>query len=108
MKVIVINEDHHGDIGFAVNYNYAIDFLVKKDWLNENTGVWINHHGFLLKEVFSDWEKEIKNWNIKKFNDFFLNSFYLKEVEIYGADCWDEEVSFPPEFDEMATNGFRG
>ena len=20
---------------------------------------------------------------------------------------WDEEVSFPPDFDEMATNGFR-
>lgn len=105
MKVVVINEDCHGYIGIAANYNCAIDFLIEKEcWLSENTEVWVNHHGFLLREVFSDWEKEIKSWDIKKFNDFFLGSFYLREVEVYGT----EEVGFPPEFDEMATNGFRG
>ena len=23
-------------------------------------------------------------------------------------ECWDEEVSFPPDFDEMGSNGLRG
>ena len=88
MTVIVINEECHGDIGIAANYHYAINFLIEKDWLNGNTEVWINHHDFLLKEVFDDWRKEIKSWDIKKFNDFFCNSFYLKEVEVYGVNYW--------------------
>lgn len=88
MKVVVINEDCHGDIGIAANYPYAIDFLIEKDWLSGNTEVWINHRGFLLKEVFDDWRKEVKSWDIKKFNDFFCDSFSLREVEVYGVNYW--------------------
>lgn len=85
MTVVTINEDYHGYIGLAADYNCAIDFLIQKGWLHNGTEVWINHHGFLLKEIFDDWEKEIKNWNLEKFNTFFYDSFNLEEIEVYGS-----------------------
>lgn len=85
MKVIIINEDLHGFIGLATNYSCAIDFLVKENWLNENTEIWVNHHGYLLKEVFPNWYEEIKSWDIKKFNEFFRCDFDLEPVEVYGS-----------------------
>lgn len=33
---------------------------------------------------------------------------FIKETLEKVLEHWDEEVSFPPDFDEMATNGFRG
>lgn len=89
MKAIVIDEEDCGEIGIAANYYYAIEFLIQKDWLNGNTEVWVNHHGFLLKEVFEDWRKEIHSWDsIEKFNNFFYHIFELREVEVYGVNYW--------------------
>lgn len=88
MKAIVINEDNHGFIGLAANYPWAIDFLVKENWLDENTEVWVNHRGYLLKEVFPNWYEEIKSWDVKKFNEFFECEFYLEPMEVYGVNYW--------------------
>lgn len=88
MKAIVINEDNHGFIGLAANYPWAIDFLVKENWLDENTEVWVDHRGYLLKEVFPNWYEEIKSWDIKKFNEFFRWQFYLEPMEVYGVNYW--------------------
>lgn len=88
MKAIVINEDNHGFIGLAANYPWAIDFLVKENWLDENTEVWVDHRGYLLKEVFPNWYEEIKSWDVKKFNEFFECEFYLEPMEVYGVNYW--------------------
>ena len=85
MKAILISEDNHGFIGLAVNYSRAVDFLIKENWLNEYTEVWINHRGYLLKQIFPNWQEIIKNWNIEKFNNFFRGEFYLESMEIYGG-----------------------
>jgi hypothetical protein len=42
----------------------------------------------LLKQVFPNWYKEIKSWDIKKFNEFFSENFYLEPVEVYGVNYW--------------------
>lgn len=89
MNAIVINEDNHGFIGLAANYPWAIDFLVKENWLDENTEVWVNHRGYLLKQVFPNWYEEIKSWDIKKFNEFFSENLYLEPVEVYGVNYWE-------------------
>lgn len=88
MKAIVIHEDNHGFIGLAANYPWAIDFLVKENWLNGNTEVWVNHRGYLLKEIFPNWYEEIKKWDVKKFNEFFDGEFYLEPMEVYGVNYW--------------------
>lgn len=36
------------------------------------------------------------------------SSDFIKTTLEKVLENWDEEVSFPPDFDEMATNGFRG
>ena len=36
------------------------------------------------------------------------SSVFTKEILKKILEHWDEEVSFPPDCDEMATNGFRG
>lgn len=88
MKAIVINEDNHGFIGLAANYPWAIDFLVKENWLNGNTEVWVDHRGYLLKQIFPNWHEEIKSWDVKKFNEFFECEFYLEPMEVYGVNYW--------------------
>ena len=87
-KAIVISEDNHRFIGLAANYPLAIDFLIKENWLNENTEVWVNHRDCLLKEVFPNWQREIKSWTIKKFNEFFECYLYLEPMEVYGVNYW--------------------
>ena len=37
-----------------------------------------------------------------------LSPDFIKATLEKILEHWDEEVSFPPDFDEMATNGFRG
>lgn len=88
MKAIVIYDNSREFIGVAANYPWAIDFLIQKDYLNGNNQVWVNHHGFLLKEVFPNWREEIKSWDIEKFNKFFNDVFYLEAVEVYGVRYW--------------------
>lgn len=88
MKAIVIHEDNHGFIGLAANYPLAIDFLIKENWLDGDTEVQVNHQDFLLKEVFPNWQKKIKSWDIQEFNEFFSCNFYLETMEVYGVNYW--------------------
>ena len=88
MRAIVINEENHGFIGLAANYPWAIDFLIKKDWLNGNVEIAANYGDCLLKEIFPNWQEEIKSWDIKKFNELFDGEFYLEPVEVYGVNYW--------------------
>lgn len=85
MKAIVINDNNREFIGVVAYYPWAIDFLIQKDYLSEDSQVWINHQSFLLKEVFPNWQEEIKSWDIEKFNKFFNDDFYLEAVELYGV-----------------------
>ena len=85
MKAVIINDSDRNFLGLAANFTCAIDFLIKEKWLDGNNQIWINHRGFLLKEIFPNWQVEIKNWDIEFFNKFFYDDFYLEVVEVYGG-----------------------
>lgn len=86
MTVILINEDWHGLVDIATDYTSAIDCLIVGDWLygkyliyDEETESYCPIENILGP----DWEEEITNWNIKKFNEFFDGHFYLTVKEVY-------------------------
>ena len=86
-KVILVNEDWHGQIGVAKTYKDAVHYLIDNDWLNEKSEItkedeeWIS-----IKEVYGDqWQEEILSLDIDKFNTIFLDMFLLCEVEVYEA-----------------------
>lgn len=85
MKAIVIENYNRDFIGLATNYSWAIDFLIKENLLDENYLVRGNRCCFLLKEIFPNWQEEIKSWDIEKFNKFFFDDFYFEVVEVYGG-----------------------
>lgn len=79
--VICIYEDNHGLIGIAANYLAAIDFLIKKNWLNDNT---VTGEGLFVCEEFGEkWVEAIENLGLQKFNDVFLNTFLLEKNEVH-------------------------
>ena len=89
MKVITIEEDSHGQIGIASNYQNAIHFLVNENWLDESTEVYDS--GFqdtklLLDLLGEEWLTTILNWTLEKFNEFFDCRFYLNEVSVYEVE----------------------
>ena len=89
MRVVTIEEDNHGQIGIASNYQNAIHFLVNEHWLDELTEVYDS--GFqdtklLLDLLGEEWLATILNWTLEKFNEFFDGCFYLNEVTVYEVD----------------------
>ena len=89
MKIVTIEEDNHGQIGIASNYQNAIHFLVNEHWLDELTEVYDS--GFqdtklLLDLLGEEWLTTILNWTLEKFNEFFDGCFYLNEVTVYEVD----------------------
>jgi len=79
--VICINEECHGLIGIAANYLAAIDFLIKKQWLDDNE---ITDEGILVGEKFGEkWIEAIENLGLPKFNEVFLDRFYLERREVH-------------------------
>lgn len=86
MQVITVEEDNHGQIGIASNYQNAIHFLVNENWLDELTEVYDS--GFqdtklLLDLLGEEWLTTILNWTLEQFNEFFDGCFYLNEVSVY-------------------------
>jgi hypothetical protein len=86
MTVIIINEDNHGMIGVAKNYESAVKFLINGYWIEDNSEIcdgedsWIK----LIDYFGEDWiDKMVLDWDINHFNNFWDGSFYLNEIEVY-------------------------
>lgn len=88
MRAILMYEDNHGLIGLAACYRFAVEFLIEENWLNDFTMVWVNHRGYLLKEIFPHWREEIKNWDVETFNKYFDGLFHLECMKIHGVSQW--------------------
>ena len=93
MKVINIDEECHGHIGIATNFETTVDFLVKKGWLTwysevyTDSGEWKSMKDLLGEE----WEKKVRSWTLNQFNDVFEGSFYLREEPLYDGTDEDED-----------------
>lgn len=88
MKVILIHEDNHGLIGVAKDYQSAIAFLVKHDWLNGVCDFWDekNSKWVLVQNHFGDnWQTIFENLSLKEFNQLWEGCFMLVEEEVYGG-----------------------
>ena len=88
MKVILISEDNHGQIGVANNYYNAVKWLIDNHWITAGDGVYINHEWKTVVEVFGDnWADLMLNeWNIYIFNDYWEDCFYLDIVPVIGTE----------------------
>lgn len=82
--IIVIGEDNHGTIGYAANVYSAIKFLITESWIDENTE--IDELGTTVKEYFeyfdTDWETNLPNLSLERFNEFFCDRFLLTEEDV--------------------------
>lgn len=85
MRVITIEEDNHGMIGIAKTYADAIHFLVKDNWLNELTEIYLGDEVYktVIEDLGEEWFAVMVNWSMKKFNEYFEGCFYLNDVGVY-------------------------
>lgn len=93
MNVINIDEECHGHIGIAADYQAAISFLVNKNWLASFTEVYaIDDKWRSLKDMFGDeWEKTIRSWTLNQFNEVFDGCFYLRDEPLYNGTDENED-----------------
>ena len=86
MKIILINEECHGFIGVAKDYNAALRFLIDKGWLADYTEIYVGDYDYkrLVEVLGEDWADTMtEHWDINNFNDFWEGSFYLEEEDLY-------------------------
>ena len=94
MNVIIINEINHGCLGVALNYYNSVKWLINNYWINDDTDVcnpydddnidhWVTVHSVLG----DNWRDIMLNeWDIKTFNDFFLDFFELVSIPVIGSE----------------------
>lgn len=84
MNVILINEDNHGLIGVAKDYESAIDCLLQNDWLNSSLEVMDEDYNCNTLKDLNISIDDIKQMDIDKFNEFFDGIFYLDVDKVWG------------------------
>lgn len=88
MKVIVVNEESHGFLCVAKDFQSAVDYLIKDYWLHEATEIYndAKSEWMRLDEFYGeDWEEEVRRLTRKGFEELFNEIFYLEDEEIYGT-----------------------
>ena len=85
--VYCVYEDNHGMIGVAIDYQSAIDGLIKEKWLDENIEMLDdNDVPSTIKEILGkEWASLMKQWDITTFNSFFDGYFWISSMEIWGS-----------------------
>lgn len=85
MKVIIIEEDNHGQIGIAKTYADAIHFLIEGNWLSELTEVIKSNRAetTVIEDLGEEWFTKILGWSIEQFCDYFKGCFYLYGESVY-------------------------
>ena len=85
MKTIfVFSEENHGEICYASTFDKGVEWLMKENWIDENSEVYISKKGWTaLHDIFGDlWADEIRFMSMERFKDFFDGCFYVKEREL--------------------------
>lgn len=89
MTVVMIDEENHGNIAVAKDFESAKDFLINEYWIDEDLEIFLYdkmEKWDTIKNVFGeDWETKIRNMTLEEFEETFENMFYLHKVEVYGA-----------------------
>jgi uncharacterized Fe-S radical SAM superfamily protein PflX len=86
MTVISINEECHGFIGLAKDFESAKDFLIRHGWIDECLEICENNRWRYIDEVLgSDWKIKVMNMTMEEFEETFEDSFLLDTIEVYGT-----------------------
>lgn len=81
-KVIVIEEENHGFIAVAKSYNHAVRWLIKKQWITEDSYA-SEDEMLTVKERFGDdWQNVLLSFSLDDFNDRFFGNVYLREWNV--------------------------
>ena len=85
MRVVIIEEDNHGQIGIAKTYADAVHFLVNDCWLSAFTEIYCGDEVYktVIEDLGEDWLAVMLNWSMEKFCEYFAGLFYLDSVEVY-------------------------
>lgn len=92
MKVYVISEDNHGQIGIAVSRKAALQWLVSSNWVGQYNDIWCpdenerwGGYNMTLDELYGE------NWKEKflQFSEDLLENmgFYIHEDELIEEDA---------------------
>ena len=97
MKIIIISEENHGDIGVATTMKAAFQFLIEEDWLtpafdlyDEATGAWYTLADVFESKGIEPTKKNILAWAMEYAEDamFWDGAFYFHEDTIYEEEEW--------------------
>lgn len=81
-KVIVIEEENHGFIAVAKSYNHAVRWLIKEQWITEDSYA-SKDKMLTVKERFGDdWQNVLLSFSLDDFNDRFFGNVYLREWNV--------------------------
>lgn len=91
MKVYVISEDNHGQIGVAVSRKAALQWLIDTNWVGQYSSIWCpdeterwGGYNMTLDDLYGE------NWKEKflQFSDELLENmgFYIREEELIGEN----------------------
>lgn len=81
-KVIVIEEENHGFIAVAKSYNHAVRWLIKEQWITEDSYA-SEDEMLTVKERFGDdWQNVLLSFSLDDFNDRFFGNVYLREWNV--------------------------
>lgn len=91
MKVYVISEENHGQIGVAVSRKAALQWLIATNWVSQYSSIWCpdetEHWGgynITLDDLYGEKWKE----KFLQFSDELLENmgFYIHEEELIGEN----------------------
>jgi len=92
MKVYTIGEENHGQIGIAVSYKAALQWLIASDWVNQYNDVWCpdeseryGGHNTLLGDLYGeDWKEKF----LQSSGELLENmGFYVREEDVIEEDA---------------------
>lgn len=83
IKIIVIDEECHGIIGYAMNKRAAKQYLIDTDWISEHSELWNEEkqEWESLAELYGEnWLETFLNFTEEQMEDM---GYYLHEEEVY-------------------------
>ena len=86
MTVITINEECHGFIGVAKDYESAQNYVIDS-WLNGSTYIYIDNKDQTLEEAFGEnWKEVLKEMPFVIFEDLMNDQFWFYEENLIGSE----------------------
>ena len=90
MTVITINEECHGFIGVAKDYESAQNYVIDS-WLNGGTYIPTGNKEKPLEEAFGEnWKEILKEMPFVVFEELMNDQFWFYEETLIGSDKNEE------------------